>query len=121
MATPRLQAEARVSSPGVPWQPQILADQLTLSQPWTQTMPIILLLAPSDFQTFQQPCKRQQDVFDGNSGFLCSFKDTSCSYFLVGLHFNSFYNLLKWDFGRAYIIILVLKEWDRRNVKWTNK
>ena len=38
---------------GVPWNPQILADQLTLSQPrGADIMPTTLILAPPDFQTF---------------------------------------------------------------------
>ena len=42
--------------PGVPLHPQILADQLTLSQPGGQIMCTALLLAPPDFQTFLRPC-----------------------------------------------------------------
>jgi hypothetical protein len=45
--------------PGMPWHPQILADQLTLSQPGEgggadYSHPIIH--APPDFQTFLWPC-----------------------------------------------------------------
>ena len=35
---------------------QILTDQLTLSQPRGQILPTTLLLVPSNFQTFLQPC-----------------------------------------------------------------
>ena len=44
--------------PGVPWHPQFLADQLTLSQPRgaDYAQQIILGLGPPEFQTFQQPC-----------------------------------------------------------------
>ena len=35
--------------------PQILEDQLTLSQPGGQIMPTKLLFAPPDFQTFLRP------------------------------------------------------------------
>ena len=35
--------------PGVPWHPQIVADQLTLSQPRGQIMPTKLLLASPGF------------------------------------------------------------------------
>jgi hypothetical protein len=38
-----------VSSLGVPWHPQILADQLTLSQPGGLIMPTTVLPAPPDF------------------------------------------------------------------------
>ena len=38
----------------VTWHPQILSDQLTLSQPRGQIMPTKLLLAPPDFQTFRR-------------------------------------------------------------------
>ena len=41
--------------PGMPWHPQILADQLTLSQPGGQIMSTLLLLAPPDFQIFRRP------------------------------------------------------------------
>ena len=44
--------------PGV-WHPQILADQLTLSQPGgSDYCPphYLLLLAPPDYQTFLRPC-----------------------------------------------------------------
>ena len=44
-----------VSSLGVPWHPQILADQLTLSQLGGQIMPTWLLLTPPDFQPFRRP------------------------------------------------------------------
>ena len=37
---------------GVPWHPQILADQLTLSHPWEGDYAYQLIMAPSDFQTF---------------------------------------------------------------------
>ena len=40
---------------GVLWHPQILADQLTLSQLGGQIMPTKLLLAPTDFKTFRRP------------------------------------------------------------------
>ena len=42
--------------PGVPWHPQILADQLTLSQPRGADYAHQIILAPPDFQTFQRPC-----------------------------------------------------------------
>ena len=42
--------------------PQILADQLTLSQPGWQIMPTYLLLAPPDFQTFRRPCKIDDEI-----------------------------------------------------------
>ena len=42
---------------------QILADQLTLSQPWGQIMPTTLLLAPSDFQTFLRHCQVKQSNY----------------------------------------------------------
>ena len=41
--------------PGVPRHTQILEDQLTLFQPGGQIMPIHLLLAHPDFQTFRRP------------------------------------------------------------------
>jgi hypothetical protein len=44
-----------VSSLGVPWHPQILADQLTLSQPGGGDAHQIIV-APPDFQIFLQPC-----------------------------------------------------------------
>jgi hypothetical protein len=42
--------------PEVPWHPQILADQLTLSQPRGADYAHQIILTPSDFQTFQRPC-----------------------------------------------------------------
>ena len=42
--------------PGVPWHPQILADQLTLSQPRGADYAHQIILAPPDFQTFLRPC-----------------------------------------------------------------
>ena len=42
--------------PGVPpWHPQILADQLTLSQPGGADYALTSLLAPPNFQTFRRP------------------------------------------------------------------
>ena len=41
---------------GVPWHPQILADQLTLSQPRGVYYAHKIILAPPDFQTFRRPC-----------------------------------------------------------------
>ena len=41
---------------GVPWHPQILADQLTLSQPKGADYVHQIILASSDFQTFQRLC-----------------------------------------------------------------
>ena len=41
--------------PGVPWQPQILADQFTLSQPRGVDYAHQIILAPPDFQTFRRP------------------------------------------------------------------
>ena len=37
--------------------PQILENQLTLSQPWGQIIPFTLFIAPTDFKTFLWPCK----------------------------------------------------------------
>ena len=45
-----------LSSLGVPWHPQILADQLTLSQPRGTDYAHEIILAPPDFQTFRRPC-----------------------------------------------------------------
>ena len=42
--------------PGVPCHPQILADQLTLSQPRWADYAHQIILAPPDFQTFRRPC-----------------------------------------------------------------
>jgi hypothetical protein len=42
--------------PGVPWHPQILVDQLTLSQPRGADYTLQIILAPPDFQTFRRPC-----------------------------------------------------------------
>ena len=42
--------------PGVPWHPQILAYQLTLSQPVGADYAPTSLLTPPDFQTFLRPC-----------------------------------------------------------------
>ena len=44
--------------PGVPWHPQILADQLTLSQPEGAVYAHQIILAPPDFQTFLWPCRQ---------------------------------------------------------------
>ena len=41
--------------PGVPWYPQILADQLTLSQPRGTNYAHQIILATTDFQTFHRP------------------------------------------------------------------
>ena len=40
---------------GVPWQLQILADQLALSQPRGANYAHQIILAPPDFQTLRQP------------------------------------------------------------------
>ena len=40
---------------GVPWHPQILADQLTLSQPGGEGYDHQIILAPPNFQTFLRP------------------------------------------------------------------
>ena len=40
----------------MPWQPQILADQLTLSQPRGADYAHQIILAPPDFRTFLRPC-----------------------------------------------------------------
>ena len=42
--------------PGVPWHPQILADQLTLPKPGGTVYAQQIILAPPDFQTFLRPC-----------------------------------------------------------------
>ena len=42
--------------PGVPWHTQILADQLTLSQPGGADYAHQIILAPPDFQTIRRPC-----------------------------------------------------------------
>ena len=44
--------------PGVPWHPQILADELTLSQPEGGDYSRLMILAPPDFQTFLRPWDR---------------------------------------------------------------
>ena len=40
--------------PGMPWHPQILADQLTLSQPDGADYAHQIILAPPDFLTIEQ-------------------------------------------------------------------
>ena len=40
---------------GVPWHPQVLADQLTLSQPMGADYAHQIILATSDFQAYQRP------------------------------------------------------------------
>ena len=47
---------------GRAYAPQILADQLALSQLWGQIMPTTLLLAPPDFQTFRHPCQSSSHI-----------------------------------------------------------
>ena len=50
---------AGLSSPGVPgmpWHPQILTDNLTLSQPGGTDYAHQIILAPPDFQAFLRPC-----------------------------------------------------------------
>ena len=49
--------------PGLPWHPQILADQLTLSRPRGQIMPKALLMAPPDFRTFLRAWRVPQNIF----------------------------------------------------------
>ena len=49
-------AKAGLLSLGVPGHPQILADQLTLSQPRGADYAHQIILAPPDFQTFRRPC-----------------------------------------------------------------
>ena len=63
-------------SAGVPWQPQILADQLTLSQPGGQIMPTYLLMAPPNFQTFRRPCRSTTTT---NKDQIGSVRNTRCS------------------------------------------
>ena len=41
--------------PGVPWHPQILTDQLILSQPGGTDYAHQIILAPPNFQTFLRP------------------------------------------------------------------
>ena len=54
---------AGLSSLGVPmpWHPQILAYQVTLSQPRVADYPHQIILAPLDFKTFRRPCKYCND------------------------------------------------------------
>ena len=42
----------------MPWHPQILTDQLTLSQPREEDYAYQIILAPLDLQTFQWPLDR---------------------------------------------------------------
>ena len=65
----------------MPWHPQILADQLTLSQPGRQIMPTSLLLAPPDFQTFRRPCAVQCAVVHG-----VQLSSTLKSYYHLGMY-----------------------------------
>ena len=48
--------------PGVPWHPQILADQLTPSQPVGADYAHQIILAPPDFQIFLQPWITRYDM-----------------------------------------------------------
>ena len=48
--------------PGVPWPPQILADQLTLSQPRGAGYADQIILAPPDFQTFLRLCEAKKQM-----------------------------------------------------------
>ena len=41
---------------------QILADKLTLFQPFGQIMPTKLILAPPDFQTLRHPCMIESKI-----------------------------------------------------------
>ena len=54
--TPSLPGVSALGVPGVPWHPQILADQLTPSQPGGTDYAHLILLAHPDFQTFRRPC-----------------------------------------------------------------
>ena len=63
-----LHSRAGVSSlglPGVPWHVQILADQLTLSQPKGRGADYALNITtrPQDFQTFRSPCQVVRMLF----------------------------------------------------------
>ena len=48
--------KAGLSSLGVPWHTQILADQLTLFQPGGTDYAHLITTAHPDFQTFRRPC-----------------------------------------------------------------
>ena len=52
-----------VLSPSSLWVPQILADQLTLSQPRGADYAHQIIPAPSDFQTFQRPYKATKNQY----------------------------------------------------------
>ena len=58
-SSPNIEWNPGLSSLGVPWHPQILADQLTLYQPRgadSEIMPTkYVILAASDFQIFRRP------------------------------------------------------------------
>jgi uncharacterized Zn-finger protein len=59
--------------PGVPWHPQILADQLTLSKPRGADYAHQIIL---DFQTFRRLCsERLLSVHAGKNPFRCDICD----------------------------------------------
>ena len=60
----------------VPRHPQILADQLTLSQPRGADYAHQIILAPPDFQTFRRPCRDMEYIF----GLLCIAIVSNCQW-----------------------------------------
>ena len=46
----------------LPWHPQILPDQLTLSQPRGADYAHQTILATTDFQTFRRPCELTKNL-----------------------------------------------------------
>ena len=98
--------------PGVPFHPQILADQLILSQPRGADYLHQIILAPPDFHTFQRPCswgprgplkfRRPRPAISESYGWcnivLCSGKNTvfKCSTYNKEGNSSVLDYLLKW-------------------------
>ena len=72
--------------PGVPWHPQILADQLTLSQPRGEDYAHHIILAPPDFQTFRRPCNHGKlSIFVHKPEYRNYGNFFDCNYLILSL------------------------------------
>ena len=69
-----------LSSLGVLWHPQILTDQLTLSQPRGLNYAHQIVLAPPNFQTFRRPCMIHHKYIIKN-WTICGHREMPTDYF----------------------------------------
>ena len=78
--------------PGGPWPPQILADQLTLSQPGGQIIPTPLLIAPTplgilDFPMALRVAKRERRRSSSKRNIHTELINVQCQYIITSVHY----------------------------------